>query len=450
MVRRHTPGTGPGAAHRRRRLSKVSEGRLRTLGERTPDLSADTIKSIAKERAERAGRYVLVAVVAVLIGALLGLQWFRPVPSPRFRSTASMSVRLSGSLPSLPWPTTGSAALSVEGAGSLGHVGGTRPAPIAGLAKVMTAYVVLQDHPLALGATGPNIPVTAATIAAAQTEVATQQAAVPVVAGETLTELKALEGLLVAQGNDVATLLADWDASSTTAFVAKMNSAAHVLGLGSTTFTDPSGLDPGSVSTPGDLIGLGEAAMAIPPLRQIVAMPQVTLPLAGPVYNLDFDLGHDGIIGIKSGSDAAAGGCFLFTAQQNVGGKSVTVLGAVLGQQAISPNDAAVDHADDLVRAAFAVISTFRPFSPGQLVGRIVASWGTSVPVTASKSTGLVGWPGLRVPVRVQVGALPSTIASGAPIGVLRVAPGGQNIEVLLRASRRLPGPSAIWRLTRL
>ncbi len=83
-------------------------------------------------------------------------------------------------------------------------------------------------------------------------------------------------------------------------------------------------------------------------------------------------------------------------------------------------------------------------------MGRIVASWGASVPVTASKSSGPVGWPGLRVPVQVQVEALPTTIAKGARIGVLRVAPGGQNIEVVLRASRRLPGPSAIWRLTRL
>jgi len=271
-----------------------------------------------------------------------------------------------------------------------------------------------------------------------------------VVVGETLTELQALEGLLVAQGNDIATLLADWDASSTTAFVAKMNTAAHALGLDSTTFTDPSGLDPRSVSTPADLIRLGEAAMAIPTFRQIVAAAQVTLPLAGLVYNLDFDLGRDGIVGITTGSDAAAGGCFLFAAQKNVGGMSTTLFGAVLGQQAISPNDAAVDHADALVRAAFAAISTFRPFPPGQLVGRIVAPWGTSVPVTASKSSGLVSWPGLRVHVQVQVGALPSTIANGARIGVLRVAPGGQNIEVVLRASRRLPGPSVVWRLTRL
>ncbi len=328
-------------------------------------------------------------------------------------------------------------------------MGSTRPAPIAGLAGVMTAFVVLKDHPLAPGAAGAAIPVTAATITAARIEAATQQAVVPVATGETLTELQALEGLLVAQGNDIATLLADWDASSTTAFVAKMNAAAHVLGLGSTTFTDPSGFA-GSVSTPADLIRLGEAAMAIPSFRQIVAIPQVTLPLAGVVYNLNFDLGHDGIVGIKTGSDTAAGGCFLFAAQQNVAGKSVTVLGAVLGQQTISPNDAAVDAADALVRAAFAAIGTFHPFPRGQVVGRIVTSWGMSVPVSASTSSALVGWPGLRVPVQVHAEALPATISSDTRIGVLRVAPAGQNIEVDLRSSRRLPGPSAIWRLTRL
>jgi D-alanyl-D-alanine carboxypeptidase (penicillin-binding protein 5/6) len=53
-----------------------------------------------------------------------------------------------------------------------------------------------------------------------------------------------------------------------------------------------------------------------------MALPQVTLPLAGVVYNLDYnldyDLGHDGIVGIKTGFDAAAGGCFLFAARHTV------------------------------------------------------------------------------------------------------------------------------------
>jgi D-alanyl-D-alanine carboxypeptidase (penicillin-binding protein 5/6) len=408
-------------------------------------MSVDALRFIGRERVTRLGRYIVGAVLAVLV-ALAGVQWFRPVPSPVFRSALSTSVRLPGSPPSLPWSTTGSAALAVEGVGTLWHGGSTKPAPVAGLVKVMTAYVVLKDHSLARGVEGPAIPVTAATLAAAQADVATQQSVVPVTAGETLTELEALEGLLVAQGNDMATLLSDWDAGSTAAFVAKMNTAAHEIGLGSTSFSDPSGLDPGSVSTPADMIRLGEAAMAIPAFAQVVAMPQVTLPLAGVVYNFDYDLGLDGIVGIKTGSDAAAGGCFLFDAKGTVGGKNVTLVGAVLGQHGTSPVTAALFASDLLVKRAFAVIGTFHPVRPGHLVGRIVAPWAPSVPVTASKSPTIVGWPGLAVPARVQVGALPSAISSGARIGVLRV----QNIDVVLRTSRRLPRPSVIWRLTRL
>ncbi len=154
-----------------------------------------------------------------------------------------------------------------------------------------------------------------------------------------------------------------------------MNAAAHTLGLHSTKFTDPSGLDPGTVSTPADLIRLGEATMAIPVFRQIVAMPQVTLPLAGLVYNFDYDLGHDGIIGIKTGSDTAAGGCFLFEAQQDVAGNSLTLVGVVLGQYGTSPITTALYYSELLAHAAFATMGT-RPLLPaGRVVGTIVDAW---------------------------------------------------------------------------
>ena len=37
--------------------------------------------------------------------------------------------------------------------------GATRPVPIASVAKLMTAYVILQDHPLSAGESGPDITV---------------------------------------------------------------------------------------------------------------------------------------------------------------------------------------------------------------------------------------------------------------------------------------------------
>ncbi len=404
---------------------------------------------MARERARRVGRRFVATVVVILVAVLAGVQWFRPVPSPMFRSAVSTSVRLPGAPPSLPWPSTGSAALVMEGLGGLGHAGSPQPVPIAGLAKVMTAYLVLKDHPLAPGVAGPAILVTAATIAAAQAEAATQQSVVPVVAGETISELQALEGLLVAQGNDIATLLTGWDSGSTAAFVAQMNTAARAMGLDSTKFNDPTGLDPGSVSTPTDMIRLGEAAMAIPVFRQVVAMRQVTLSLAGIVYNFDYDLGHDGIVGIKTGSDAAAGGCFLFEAQHTVAGKLLTLVGAVLGQDGTSPITTALYDAELMAHAAFAAAGALPVVPADRPVGRIVAPWGSSVSVTA-ESSDIVAWPGLSVPVQVRLEAIPSAISSDTRVGVLRVDVGGQRVDVALRTSGRVPGPSVMWRLTRI
>ncbi|MGA2932554.1 MAG: hypothetical protein ABSE98_10765, partial [Acidimicrobiales bacterium] len=355
-------GTGKGPPHlgHHRALSKATEERLAALGERIPPMSEEEIKSIARERTARILRHmaVLAVVLVVMLAVVLaGVQWLRPLPPPTFRAAVSAPLLLPGTLPSLPQPATGSAALSVEGDGSLGRFRSTRPAPIAGIATVLTAYVILKDHPLALGDAGPTMPVTQATIAAYQAGVATQQSEAPVALGESLTELQALEGMLVASDDDMATLLADWDAGSSAEFVAKMNRTTQALGLHSTHITDPSGFDSGTVSTPADLIRLGEAAMAIPTFRQIVALGQVTLPGAGLVYNLNFDLGQDGIIGLKTGSDSAANGCFLFAAQKTVAGKNVTLIGAVLGQEGTSPNTAAVSEADLLVKAAFASIA---------------------------------------------------------------------------------------------
>ncbi len=447
-------GAGRGPVHRRRReLSKESEKRLSALGERIPQMSAEEIKLIAGERTARVKRRVLTLVlvlVVALVVALAGVQWLRPLASPTFQSAVTTPLRLPGTPPSLPRPTAGSAALSAEGIGSLEQVGSTRPVPVAGTATVLTAYVVLEDHPLAPGDAGPAIAVTPETLAAYQTGTASQQAEVTVAAGESLTELQAIEGLLVASGNDMATLLADWDAGSIAGFVAKMNTVAQSLGLHATHVTDPSGLDAGTVSTPADLIRLGEAAMAIPAFRAVVALPQVTLPQAGLVYNLDYDLGQDGIIGLKTGSDAAAGGCFLFAAQQSVGGKIVTLVGAVLGQEGTSPNTAAVSEAGVLVQAAFASIAPRPLFPAGRVMGQVVTPWGATAPVAAATASSVVGWPGLAVPVAVHLGALHPPTPRGARVGLLRVDLGGQTTVVALRTTGPLQGPSAIWRLTRL
>ncbi len=412
----------------------------------------DDLKAIATERVARFWRVFLVAVVILgllLLAAGAGIQWFRPIPGPAFRSSVSAAISLPGAAPTLPWPASGEAAMAVEGVGSFGGVHDTQPVPIAGLADVLTAYVVLRDHPLDEDSAGPNLTVDAQTLASYQTGTAAQDAEVKVTQGETLSELAALQGLLVDSGNDMATLLADWDAGSTSAFVTKMNEVAGSLGLRSTHITDPSGLDSATVSSPADLVRLGEAAMAIGSFRQIVDLGQATLPVDGLEYNLNFDLGQNGIVGIKTGSDAAASGCYLFASVLSVAGRNVTVVGAVLGQLGASPNTSAVDAGDQLLQAAIASMKPLPLLPVGHVVGQVVEPWGASAPVVVTASEPVIGWAGLTIPFRAGVDVPAAPLKAGVAVGALVADQDGRKVRAVLRTTGPLSGPSAFWRMTR-
>jgi D-alanyl-D-alanine carboxypeptidase (penicillin-binding protein 5/6) len=448
------PGEKRRPAHARRHgVSRATEERLAELGRRVPPPSDADRKIMAADRAARIMRRLAVGFVVLLVLALVvggAVQWLRPVSQPALGALVT-PIRIPGPDPSLPWPATGEAAMAVQGLGTFGQGRDTEPAPIASLAGVLTAYVVLKDHPISPGGdSGPTIPVTSQTLSAYQDGSAAGEPEVTVAAGETLTELNALEGLLVDSGNDMATLLANWDAGTTPAFVNKMELTATSLGLSHTRITDPSGADPGTVSTPGDLIRLGEAVMRIPVFSQIVSLGEASVPLAGLRYNPNFDLNRDGIVGIAAGSDTATNGCYLFAAQKSVNGQTITLYGAVLGQSGPNgPDTAAVDAGDALVRAALGAITAVPVFPAGHVVGELSAQWGASAPVMVAEPVNVIGWPGLRVAVTARLDTLTMPLAAGSRIGVLQIRQGSHVITEALKSTASLSGPSASWRLFR-
>jgi D-alanyl-D-alanine carboxypeptidase (penicillin-binding protein 5/6) len=442
----HLFGIGRGA-HRK---SRGAQGRLRSLGTQLKSPLGSPLpgrRSWGPRPSAGLAKYVIGAVVVAVV-IFVAVQLLRPVPSAAFRSSQADSVHLSGSAPPIPWPSSGAAAMSVAGVGSIGSAGSTQPVPIASIAKVLAAYVALQDHPLNPGDQGPNITVPADVVAAYQSGAAEGQSEVPVTAGENLSEYQVLQGLLIASGNDLALLLADWDAGNNTAFVAKMNAAAKTLGLDSTHITDPSGLDAGTVSTASDLVRLGQDAMAIPIIKQIVAEPSVTLPQTGNIFNFDYDIGHNGFVGIKTGSDGAAGGCFLFEAQQPVSGTTVTLVGVVLGQTATPMLTTALNDAKALVQTAFANVKALPVVPAGDKVGSVVAPWGATVPVTVSDAPTVLAVPGITLQARVRGMKLGSSVPSGTRVGTLTVVTPGRTLVVPLRTAAALPGPGVMWRLT--
>jgi serine-type D-Ala-D-Ala carboxypeptidase (penicillin-binding protein 5/6) len=278
-----------------------------------------------------AGLLVVVAAIAAALGNRLPASSSSTAESPVDVPRSEHRGALGEVVPSTVWPADGQAAVRIGQ--SQVHAGPKQhAAAIASIAKVMTAYLVLRDHPLRPGQDGPTITLTDADVADTDRRRRQQESVVPIVAGEQLTERQALQALLLPSANNIAAVLARWDAGSADRFVARMNATARSLGMIHTRYTDPSGYDDATVSTAADQLRLVDRAMRLPVFASIVATPSATLPVAGTVHNTNRLLGHKGFVGVKTGSTAAAGGCFAFRAIRWIDGKRTTITGVVLGQ----------------------------------------------------------------------------------------------------------------------
>jgi serine-type D-Ala-D-Ala carboxypeptidase (penicillin-binding protein 5/6) len=276
------------------------------------------------------------------------LSWPAAWPSGTSTPAAGSVTASQPRLGAVSWPADGVSAAGISGYGVTDGPGATRQVPIASVAKLMTAYVILDDHPLSANGSGPDITVEPSEAAEYPSQVADGDSLVAVVAGERLTERQALEALLLPSADNMAWILARWDAGSQAAFVARMNATARRLGMTGTSYTDPSGLNPSTTSTAADQVRLGMAAMRVPVLAAIAATPMAVVPVAGVVRNYNALLGQDGIAGLKTGSTQAAGGCVLVAAWHKASGHRTLIVAAVFGQpgtaETILPNALRAGH----------------------------------------------------------------------------------------------------------
>jgi D-alanyl-D-alanine carboxypeptidase (penicillin-binding protein 5/6) len=322
--------------------------------------------------------------------------------------------------------------------------------PIASLAKVMTAYLTLHDHPLPVGAQGPELQISPADQAEAVAEATAGATNVPVVAGEKLSERQVLDGLLVHSANNLADVLARWDAGTVPAFVAKMNATAAAFGMRHTHYADASGLDPGTSGNPVDQLRATEAAMALPTFAAVVAQPVVTLPVAGALLNYVQSVGTDGIVGVKSGFTQAALGCLVLAGDRVVAGRPVLVLAAVTGQPGADPLHTANQVDVELIDAVASGLRSVDVVARGTRVATVGAPWsGRVAPAVATGTATMLAWPGQRVRVQVWPGALRPGLVADDRVGTVSVSVGDERDVVAVRLTRGVRGPSVGWRLAR-
>ncbi|WP_171987228.1 D-alanyl-D-alanine carboxypeptidase [Streptomyces sp. M1013] len=392
----------------------------------------------------------LVILLLIVFGVV---QSMRPLPAPTLDLTAQDSFTFDGGKPEIPWPSSGQAALDVQGIGSFGSSGDQKPVPIASVAKVMTAYVILRDHPLKSGAEGPKIKIDQA---AEEQSQAGQESTVNVFEGDSISQREALESILIASANNVARLLARWDAGSEKAFVAKMNAAAKDLGMTNSTYTDPSGLNNTTVSTAVDQVKLAKEAMKEPAFREVAAMMSYDDYKGVNHSNWNHLVGHNDVVGIKTGTTTSALGNLVFAAKKEVGGETRTIVGAVVRQPAGGADNtilgAALDSSDKLIRAAQDTLKSSTILKKGSVVGYVDDGLGGRTPVVATQDVKAVGWAGLTVKLTFTADEVPHTAKAGTKVGTLAVGDGGTSgavkVPVALRDDLVEPGLSD--KLTRL
>lgn len=387
-----------------------------------------------------------MAVLLVVVGTWNYLQ---PIPTVAATSFHPAQVAIAGTPPSLPWPSVGSAAVGVSGLGLIAASGDVPPAPVASVAKVMTAMLVLADKPLAKGDSGPILIMTDQDVATYTEDAAQGQSVVPVAAGEQLSEFEALQALLIPSGNNIAETLARWDAGSVPAFVSKMNQRAAALHLTHTTFVDPAGLSTQTVSTPTDLLAMGMAAMQQEVLAQVVGLPQATLPVAGTVYNVNAAVGRSGIIGIKTGSGLNSGATFLFAATATIDGRQLTLYGCVMGLPTL---DAAFSEAQALISTMRDAVRVRQVVGVYDVVGAYESPWGGSSVLEATTEATLVEWPGmiLRQHLDAKTLVVDGPVSGGVSEGKLHLVLGDQQLDIPLVTEGTLDPPGLAWRLFRI
>jgi D-alanyl-D-alanine carboxypeptidase len=187
--------------------------------------------------------------------------------------------------------------------------------PIAGIVKIMTAVVAIENANL-----DQYVTIEQATL----NEVPRGTSTAQLQAGDQIQLRDLLYGLLLPSGSDAALVIADAVAGNMQQFVIMMNDEAHQLQLNDTHFSNPYGSSASdSYSSAANLTRLAQYAMQLSTFAQVVAQRDYALSATphnhGYLWHTTNTLlaSYPGMNGIEIGYDVQAGACMVFFAQRN-------------------------------------------------------------------------------------------------------------------------------------
>jgi len=189
---------------------------------------------------------------------------------------------------------------------------GSDMAPMASTTKIMTAILAIEHGRLDKSVTVPK------------EATGIEGSSIYLKEGERLTLEELLYALMLESANDAAIVIAIEIGGSVDSFVDMMNAKAKELGLESTHFTNPHGLDDEEhYTTATDLARLAAYAMKNPVFEEITATKKRIIPLLDDGSRVLINHNkllrlYEGTVGVKTGFTKRSGRCLVSCAERGL------------------------------------------------------------------------------------------------------------------------------------
>jgi D-alanyl-D-alanine carboxypeptidase (penicillin-binding protein 5/6) len=402
----------------------------------------------------KAARAVVIFVgVVVILG--LGLYGPATLVGPLPAAEASVAdAPAPGTAVTVPtMPSTGASAIVADVATPVLASGGvTEAVPMGGVAKIVTALVVLDAKPLAADESGPTIAISKADADAYTSYVSQSARTVPVTLGENWTQREMLEAMLLGSSNNHADTLARWAYGSIDDYLEAADAWLAARDLTGISLVDATGLDENDVGTASDLARLSALAFSEASISQIMSSTDdVMLPGNRRVDNLaayQADLGYTGVS--RSYTDQA-GVCYLFalavpvaSGASGTDAATATLYGAFIREPDWDTLDADLEA---LASSAAGTITQTPVVSEGQAFVTYTTPWGETARGVAMATESRMLWG--ATPLQYRVDAKPlATGSKGEQVGSVTVTTPDGDVNVLLELDQRIGDPGPLWRLT--
>jgi D-alanyl-D-alanine carboxypeptidase (penicillin-binding protein 5/6) len=395
-------------------------------------------------------KYWLLFLVVVL--AIIYVSWglnSKPIIVPLNKNyTVSNKVLMTN----IKWPTYGQAAIGINNSGVVATHGINIPMPTASTAKLITALCVLKKYPLTIGQTGPIITITPSDVAIYNKYQAGDGSDMFVFNGEKLTEYQMLEAMLLPSADNIADSLAIWAFGSLSNYKLYASQLLKDHKLYDTHIgIDASGYSPTTTSTAYDLVKIGEMVMNNQVLSSIAAKPTASgFPVVGTIKNVNFLLGQNNIVGIKTGNTNQAGGVFVSASKILVNNNPVTIITALM--QAPNLFDAMIASKVLVISAQSNFINADSVFNlnKGAVVGEYNVPWQNKI-ITAitTQTVNMKAWGGSSLTKSIDLNPI-NSYNSTQMIGNVNYYNKVLNYKAStgVELSQMINPPSKLWILT--